>query len=176
MRTMPIQTNRGTLTDRNGEVLALSIPSRTIIADPKVILAAHPDFNDGKWRYLAEALKMPLADLEHTIAQDPSRHYVALGRKIESGIAQDIMKLHLKGISSLFDDSHYYPISEAAQPPLIGIVGADNQGLNGIERGFDNLLQCEPGMRQYRQDGDNNEIALVNYTAIRRLNRRPMLR
>ncbi|CAJ1000008.1 penicillin-binding transpeptidase domain-containing protein [Sodalis praecaptivus] len=164
LRTMPIQTNRGTLTDRNGEVLALSVPSRTIIADPKVILAARPDFNDGKWRYLAEALKMPLADLQRIIAQDPSRRYVALGRKIESGIAQDILKLHLKGISSLFDDSRYYPMSEAAAP-LIGIVGADNQGLNGIERGFDNLLQGKPGMRQYRQDGDNNKIALVNYTA-----------
>lgn len=94
LRTMPIQTNRGTLTDRNGEVLALSVPSRTNIVYPKVILVARPDCNDGKWRYLAEALNMPLADLQRTIVQDPSRRYVALRRKIESGNAQDIMKLN----------------------------------------------------------------------------------
>lgn len=164
LRTFPILTNRGTLTDRHGEVLALSVSSSDIIADPKMVLAAKPDLTSDKWQYLADALKLPLANLQQMIMQDPNRRYVPLGRKIESGITHDIMKLHLKGIRSQFDDSRYYPMSEAAAP-LIGIVGADNIGLNGIEHGFDKWLQGTPGLRQVRQDGNNNEVALVRYKA-----------
>ncbi|MFH8135561.1 penicillin-binding transpeptidase domain-containing protein [Pantoea osteomyelitidis] len=162
LRTVTLPTNRGTLLDRNGDALALSVPSRDIIADPQRVLEANPEFTSAKWAYLASALNERPEQLAAQITANPKRRFLYLGRKIELGIAKDIAELHLKGISSVYDDSRFYPMSEAAAP-LIGIVGADNIGLNGLERGFDKVLQGEAGKEVYRQDREGNIIAMIDY-------------
>lgn len=162
LRTVTLPTNRGTLLDRDGQALALSVPSRDIIADPKRVLEANPDFSSAKWGYLAAALSMRPEDLQAQITANPKKRFLYLGRKIELGIAKDIAELHLKGISSVYNDSRFYPMSEAAAP-LIGIVGADSNGLNGLEKGFDRVLQGEPGKEVYRQDGEGNIISMIDY-------------
>lgn len=162
LRTVTLPTNRGTLLDRNGETLALSVPSRDIIADPQRVLEANPDFTSPKWEYLASALSQRPEQIQQQIIANPHRRFLYLGRKIELGIAKDISKLHLKGISSVYNDSRFYPMSEAAAP-LIGIVGADNSGLNGLEKGYDKVLQGQPGIEKYRQDREGNIIAMIDY-------------
>ncbi|MDT0175853.1 penicillin-binding transpeptidase domain-containing protein [Enterobacter sp. BRE11] len=163
LRTVTLPTNRGTLLDRNGEALALSVPSRDVIADPMRVLEANPDFLSAKWAYLASALNMRPEQIAAQITANPKRRFLYLGRKIELGIAKDIAELHLKGISEVYDDSRFYPMSEAAAP-LIGIVGADNVGLNGLEKGYDKVLQGTPGKEVYRQDAAGNIISMLSYT------------
>ncbi|WP_338493530.1 penicillin-binding transpeptidase domain-containing protein [Erwinia aphidicola] len=162
LRTVTLPTNRGTLLDRNGEALALSVPSRDIIADPQRLLEAHPDFTSDKWEYLANVLDQRPEQLAAQINANPNRRFLYLGRKIELGIAKDIAKLHLTGITTVYDDSRFYPMSEATGP-LLGIVGADNTGLTGLEKGFDKLLQGTPGVEKYRQDANGNIVAMINY-------------
>ncbi|WP_411703916.1 penicillin-binding transpeptidase domain-containing protein [Edaphovirga cremea] len=164
LRSSVIPADRGTITDRNGHPLALSVASRDIIADPFRILQLQSDLNSPKWQYLASALDVPLSQLQQTLTSDPDRRFVYLGRKVESGIASDIAQLHLGGISSQHDDSRYYPMSEAAAN-LVGIVGTDNEGLNGIEKGFNTLLEGKPGLREYRQDGHGNVIGILQEIA-----------
>lgn len=163
LRTVTLPTSRGTLLDRNGEALALSVPSRDVIADPMRVLEANPNFLDEKWAYLAAALNMRPEQIAQQITANPKRRFLYLGRKVELGIAKDIARLHLKGVSEVYDDSRFYPMSEAAAP-LIGIVGADNIGLNGLEKGFDKVLQGVPGKEVYRQDASGNIIAMLSYT------------
>jgi len=162
LRTVTLPTNRGTLLDRNGDALALSVPSRDIIADPQRVLEAHPDFTDAKWTYLAGALEQRPEQIAAQINANPSRRFLYLGRKIELGIAKDISRLHLKGISTVYDDSRFYPMSEATAP-LIGIVGADNTGLTGLEKSFNKVLKGTPGIEKYRQDASGNIVAMINY-------------
>ncbi|KAA5923664.1 MULTISPECIES: penicillin-binding transpeptidase domain-containing protein [Pantoea] len=162
LRTVTLPTSRGTLLDRNGEALALSVPSRDVIADPLRVLESNPDFTSAKWAYLAAALNTRPEELAAQITANPKRRFLYLGRKVELGIAKDIKELKLKGISEVYDDSRFYPMSEASAP-LIGIVGADNVGLNGLEKGFDKVLQGEPGKEVYRQDAAGNIIAMINY-------------
>ncbi|ADU70447.1 penicillin-binding transpeptidase domain-containing protein [Pantoea sp. At-9b] len=162
LRTVTLPTNRGTLLDRDGEALALSVPSRDIIADPMRVLESNPDFTSAKWAYMANALNMRPDQLAQQIVANPKKRFLYLGRKIELSIAKDIAALKLKGISSVYDDSRFYPMSEAAAP-LIGIVGADNNGLNGLEKGFDRLLQGEEGKEVYRQDKNGDIISMIDY-------------
>ncbi|WP_099350193.1 penicillin-binding transpeptidase domain-containing protein [Erwinia amylovora] len=162
LRTVTLPPNRGTLLDRNGEALALSVPSRDIIADPQRVLEAHPDFTSAKWQYLANALEQRPEQIAAQISANPERRFLYLGHKIELGIAKDIAKLHLAGISTLYNDSRFYPMSEATAP-LIGIVGAENSGLSGLEKGFDKLLRGTPGVKKYRQDANGNIVAMINY-------------
>ncbi|MDR3431582.1 MAG: penicillin-binding transpeptidase domain-containing protein [Rouxiella aceris] len=160
LRTQIIPAGRGTIADRNGHPLALSVASKDIIADPFRIEQLHSDLNSPKWQYLASALNMPLSQLQQIITSDPKRRFVFLGRKIEQGIAKDISELHLGGITLQHDDSRYYPMSEASAN-LVGIVGTDNEGLTGIERGFNSLLEGKPGLREYRQDGQGKVIGIL---------------
>ncbi|WP_338577412.1 penicillin-binding transpeptidase domain-containing protein [Erwinia sp. E_sp_W01_1] len=162
LRTVTLPTNRGTLLDRNGEALALSVPSRDIIADPQRVLEAHPDFTSAKWEYLANALDQRPEQIAQQINANPKRRFLYLGRKIELGIAKDISQLHLTGITTVYDDSRFYPMSDATGP-LLGIVGADNLGLTGLEKGFDKVLQGTPGVEKYRQDAHGNIVAMINY-------------
>lgn len=160
LRTQIIPADRGTIVDRNGHPLALSVASKDVIADPFRIEQLHSDLNSPKWQYLASALDMPLSQLQQTITSDPKRRFVFLGRKVEQGIAKDIGELHLGGIILQHDDSRYYPMSEAASN-LVGVVGTDNEGLTGIEKGFNSLLEGKSGMREYRQDGQGNIIGIL---------------
>ncbi|MFB4355845.1 penicillin-binding transpeptidase domain-containing protein [Pantoea sp. BS_4] len=162
LRTVTLPTSRGTLLDRNGEALALSVPSRDVIADPQRVLESNPDFTSAKWAYLAAALGMRPEEVASQITANPKRRFLYLGRKVELGIAKDIKDLKLKGISEVYDDSRFYPMSEASAP-LIGIVGADNNGLNGLEKGFDKVLQGQPGKEVYRQDAAGNIISMISY-------------
>lgn len=162
LRTVTLPTSRGTLLDRNGEALALSVPSRDVIADPLRVLESNPDFTSAKWAYLAAALNTRPEQIAAQITANPKRRFLYLGRKIELGIAKDIKELRLKGISEVYDDSRFYPMSEASAP-LIGIVGADNIGLNGLEKGCDKVLQGVPGKEVYRQDAMGNIISMINY-------------
>ncbi|WP_034946822.1 penicillin-binding transpeptidase domain-containing protein [Erwinia oleae] len=162
LRTVSIPTNRGTLLDRNGEALALSVPSRDIIADPLRVLEAHPDFTSAKWQYLANVLDQRPEQIASQISANPHRRFLYLGRKIELGMAKDIAKLHLAGISTVYNDSRFYPMGEATAP-LLGIVGADNDGLNGLEKGFDKVLQGTPGEEKYRQDANGNIVSMLSY-------------
>ena len=77
LRTQIIPAGRGTIADRNGHPLALSVASKDIIADPFRIEQLHSDLNSPKWQYLASALNMPfrtgpidsgLATLEYSIS------------------------------------------------------------------------------------------------------------
>ncbi|MFB4340806.1 penicillin-binding transpeptidase domain-containing protein [Pantoea sp. CS_6] len=162
LRNVTLPTSRGTLLDRNGEALALSVPSRDVIADPQRVLESNPDFTSAKWAYLAAALGMRPEEVASQITANPKRRFLYLGRKVELGIAKDIKDLKLKGISEVYDDSRFYPMSEASAP-LIGIVGADNTGLNGLEKGFDKVLQGQPGKEVYRQDAAGNIISMISY-------------
>ncbi len=164
LRTVILPTNRGTVVDRDGETLAMSVPSRDIVADPVKIIETSPDFNSPTWRYLASALNTNPRQIERKIYQNAHRHFIFLGRKIEMGIAQYIRDLNINGINEIYNDSRFYPMGEAAAP-LIGVVGLDSVGLTGIERSYDNILKGKSGKKIYRKDAAGGVIRVLNYNA-----------
>lgn len=162
LRTIVLPTNRGTLQDRNGETVALSVPVRDIIADPVKILESNPNFYSAKWTYLAAALNQRPEQLATFITANAKKRFLYLGRKVELGIAKDITQLHLVGVNSVYNDSRFYPMADAAAP-LVGIVGADNKGLSGLEHSYDKILQGIAGKEKYRQDRHGNIISMLSY-------------
>ncbi|MBS0847738.1 penicillin-binding transpeptidase domain-containing protein [Citrobacter sp. JGM124] len=164
LKTIVLPTARSTLTDRNGEVLAMSVPSRDIVANPQDIVSHQTDFDNAKWRYLAGALNTTPEQLKLKIYHNDRRHFLFLERKVEQGIAHDISALHVAGISETSDYSRFYPMGEAAAP-LIGLVGIDNSGLSGIEHSFNHLLLGHLGKKTYRQDAHGDIVSVLNEEA-----------
>jgi len=159
--TMPI--DRGMITDRNNNPLAISVASKDIIANPALLTKEHADLSSEKWQYLANALHMPLNELQEQITHNSQRQFIYLARKVQADIAHDIAQLKLKGISSVYDSSRFYPSAEESAA-LLGFVGTDNQGLDGIEKGFNRLLTGTPGREVFRQDGAGNVIGMLDET------------
>ena len=160
IRTQVVPTNRAMITDRNNEALAVSVSSKDIVLDPKHILDTQTDTGNERWQSMANVLKIPLADVQHLIQSNGHKRFVYLARKVEDDNAAYISKLHLTGVSTEQDFSRFYPMGQDAAG-LIGIVGQDNQGLEGIELGFNPLLQGKNGLRVYQKDGSGAVIGVI---------------
>jgi cell division protein FtsI (penicillin-binding protein 3) len=161
-RTLELPASRGSIYDRNKVLLATSRPVRAIFAVPRNLQAS-----PGQLEELARLLGMSQAALADRIA-DRDRQFVYLKRGVEIDVADQVMALRIRGISTLAEYTREYPIGERAAH-LIGFTGyagngADGeqlQGRAGVERMFDDLLTGRPGSRRVIQDARGNFVEAV---------------
>lgn len=131
--TAKLPPERGTIYDRKGRELALSVRVKSVYAHPRRIK------NKRKTaRRLARILKQKQGRLLRLLRSD--RSFVWIARKIPPVQAQKVMSARLEGVNIVTETRRYYPEKESGAH-LVGFVGADNQGLEGLEKKFDSLLR-----------------------------------
>ena len=135
-----VSSKRGMITDRNGKILAQSISVQTVTATPAEVKKSGKE--DEIADTLAEILKKDKKDIKKIITKDSS--YEVVARKISNEIAEKIRKAKLTGIYLVEDSKRTYPYGSLASH-VIGFVGTDNQGLDGIEMVYDKYLKGIPG-------------------------------
>lgn len=166
VRTVTVPAHRGSITDRNGEPLAVSTPVLTIWADPRSIAGYRSelqekqaqitgedekqqlqqellDFNHGLEK-LAVLLEESPASLEKKLQQSSKRSFIYLRRSISPELGEQVRKLKLVGIHLREDYRRYYPAGEAAAH-VVGITDIDERGREGLELSFDHWLAGVPG-------------------------------
>jgi len=132
---------RGSILARNGDVLAMSVPMTTIYADPYQVTNPRAE---------ATALAGPLGLAEATLQSELSEPsgFVYLAHTVANSTAAKVGKLisdgALTGIYTMQQPKPFYPAGQLAAP-LLGVVGADGQGLSGLEYQYNSLLQGKPG-------------------------------
>lgn len=126
-RTVSLSPLRGAIHDRAGRVLAESVMSRSIYADPSAV--ADPAVTA---RALASVggLTLDTGELERRLSGRGEFAWVA--RQVPDEVAEEIEALSLAGIYSLGEPSRVYPKSSLAAP-LVGFVSIDGEGLAGAE-------------------------------------------
>jgi cell division protein FtsI (penicillin-binding protein 3) len=149
--TLP--ADRGSIFDRNGADLAVSLPQRTVWANPKLI--HHP-------LEVATALAGPLkldaagtAHLAERLGRDAEFLYVA--RRVDDEVADAIADLSLPGIAFLEEPKRIAPAGDLARS-VLGQVGVDNDGLSGLEKQYDDALTGEPGQLVIEKDPEGRTI------------------
>jgi cell division protein FtsI (penicillin-binding protein 3) len=150
-RSFELAASRGSILDRNGRDLALSIEKTTIFADPSMIedpLAAA--------KKLAPILGMSTKTLQSKLIQ-PGR-FVYLARKVEDPVAAKVKKAEIKGIATIKEAARLRPSADLAAP-IIGNVGLDNEGLGGIEHQYESALKGKPGSVEVDADRHMRRIA-----------------
>lgn len=140
-----VSGKRGLIHDRNGQVLARSVEARSVYARPHEIvdLAATS-------RRLAAILNLPEARIAADLKKD-SRKFVWLKRKIDDAAAEAIRKAALPGIGLSREYERFYPFSHMAGQ-LLGFVGMDDKGLEGLERSLDDRLGASPVRQIVQRD------------------------
>ncbi len=143
-RTLELPANRGRILDRNGLILASSVPSPSVWAIPEDVEA-----DKVKLVQLAKLLDMPMAELKAKLAEDKS--FVWIKRQIDETVAQQIATLGIKGIYTRKEYRRQYPEGEAAAH-VVGFTNTDDKGQEGIELAFNNDLAGKGGTRRVIKD------------------------
>lgn len=151
LRIQAIPTARGMITDRAGRPLAVSVPVKAIWADPKELLEHGGITLDSRWKALADALSLPLDQIDSRVNANPKGRFVYLARQVSPAMGDYINKLKLPGIHLREESRRYYPAGQVTSH-LIGVTNIDGFGIEGVEKSFDRWLTGQPGERTVRKD------------------------
>jgi cell division protein FtsI (penicillin-binding protein 3) len=144
-RTLELPATRGKITDRNGQVLASSLPVRAIWAIPEDVLEAPA----VKLSALARLLGMHERDLKKRL--DVDRSFVYLKRQVEPEITEQILKLNISGIGTRREYKRYYPDGEV-MAHVLGFTNVEDAGQEGMELAFQKTLAGTTGSRRVIKD------------------------
>lgn len=151
LEVVPLPGPRGEIRDRNGERLAVSIPQRTIWADPTAVTDPI-----GEAAVLAPIIGVSEEELR--VKLSGSGQFAYLLRLAPDAVADQVMALELDGISTLEEPKRFNPSGDALAGNLIGQVGIDNVGLSGVELLFDEHLVGTPGQLSFERDPTGKTI------------------
>ncbi|PZO08849.1 MAG: cell division protein [Lysobacteraceae bacterium] len=156
LREVPIATSRGTITDRNGEPLAISSPVESVWANPKELLQ-HGD----RMPQLAKALGIPQDVLEQRISQRADKEFVYLRRHMNPDIADEVVDMGIPGVYSQREFRRFYPHGEV-MAHVLGFTNIDDRGQEGLELAFDEWLTGKPGAQQIIRDRRGRTVENVD--------------
>jgi cell division protein FtsI (penicillin-binding protein 3) len=144
-RTIDAVANRGTITDRNGDPLAISTPVESVWASPQ-----DARLSAAQRAKLARVLEMPVRSLARRLG-DGEREFVYLKRQLPPEVAAKVVALNLPGVFLQREYRRYYPAGEVAAH-VIGFTSVDDRGQEGIELAYQHWLAGKPGSRRVIKD------------------------
>ena len=144
-RTLELPANRGRILDRNGLILASSVPAPSIWAIPEDIVATKPQLVE-----LARLLEMPISELNKKLA-DEDKNFVWIKRQVDDAVAQKITALGIKGIYQRKEYKRQYPEGETIAH-VVGFTNIEDRGQEGMELAFNKELGGRAGSRRVIKD------------------------
>jgi len=138
-RTLSLTPTRGSIYDRRGRVLAESIASESIYADPQTVTDP---------RALAKALssirglRFDRQELEKKLSGQGEFAWIA--RQVDPDVVREVRKMNLPGIYTLEEHKRTYPKGPLAAN-VIGYAGIDGEGLAGVEHSLDRYVRGRAG-------------------------------
>ncbi|MCL2336346.1 MAG: penicillin-binding transpeptidase domain-containing protein [Firmicutes bacterium] len=150
MQDIPVEAKRGSILDRNGRELVISISVDSIYAEPRQI--ENPRAAADK---IAPILNMDADQLYQKLTKKSAFEWIE--RKVDNETSEKIKALNIAGIGFVDESKRHYLEPELA-PHVLGFVGVDNQGLTGIEKSYDEELRGKPGRIVIEQDAAGRQV------------------
>lgn len=149
---------RGMITDRNGHILARSVECCSVYANPSIITDI-----EATATALAGVLGRPVDQIKPLL--EKKRSFVWIARRVDDATAEAIRQADLTGVELSREFERIYPYRQVAGQ-LLGFVGMDGKGLEGIERSFDEQLGGLSVRQAVRRDASGREFYVnSNYEA-----------
>jgi cell division protein FtsI (penicillin-binding protein 3) len=146
LRTEKISAHRGTITDRNGEPLAISTPVDSIWANPQKLAPAV-----DRVPKLARILGIDPQQLIRRVTRSMDKEFLYLKRHLSPEQAEQVLALKLPGVNVQREYRRYYPAGEVAGH-LVGFTDIDDEGQEGLELAFNHWLAGESGAKRVLKD------------------------
>jgi len=143
---------RGSIVDRNGQLLAKSIDFVAVSANPRDV---------KKPEETAQILSKALGESQKTLLRKLTSHgdFTYLARRVTDRVATQAKALNIPGVSLTPEYGRSYPNKDLAGQ-LLGFVGYDDQGLEGLEKSFDNRLAGKKAKYVVERDASGRRLYL----------------
>ncbi|NCP78408.1 MAG: penicillin-binding protein 2, partial [Desulfuromonadales bacterium] len=150
-RVVKLSAQRGTIYDRNGEELALSLELKSLYADPGQI-----ENPTAVAAALAPLVEMSEKDLQRKLSE--KKNFVWVARLLPPEQAKKIAALKRAGLNFVREHKRYYPRGQIGAQ-VVGFTGLDPRGLEGLELFYDADLQGAPGLLISARDARGRGMA-----------------
>lgn len=164
LRIQPVINTRGIIHDRLGYPLAVTVPVNAVFIDPSMIDDNIDIENNIRWQALSQTISVPLKKIIFHANFNKNLRFIYLARQIEPELGKYVKALKLPGIYLTEEAKRYYPSGKIAAQ-LIGVNNIDDEGIEGVEKSFNNYLIGKPGKRKIRKDNQGRVIeneSLIN--------------
>lgn len=151
-----VSGKRGVIYDRNGQVLARSVSVRSIYARPHEI-----EDQTKTASVLAPILQIPEDKLREDLGNS-KRKFIWLKRKVDDATAEAVRNANLAGVGLSREYERFYPFKHMAGQ-LLGFVGMDDKGLEGLERALDSRLGAMPVRQIVQRDAMGRRFYLRDF-------------
>jgi cell division protein FtsI (penicillin-binding protein 3) len=161
LRTASHDVQRGSIYDRNGDELAISVPVETVWADPKIVMEHNALAMTEHWQALSDVLGQKVSTLTNRIVSEPNKRFVYVERQVSPSVARYIRELKIPGIHLRKESKRFYPTGEISAH-IVGFTDLDDKGIEGIERLYDHLLTGQDGQKRFRKDAKGRKIEILS--------------
>ncbi|MDE0701484.1 MAG: penicillin-binding protein 2 [Acidimicrobiaceae bacterium] len=149
LREEKIDASRGNVVDRQGRLLAFSVPRPSIVGDPRGIAhSENPVDVDDIVAELATVLGTDPGVMATRLRSDKS--FVYLERQVEPEVGEAVAALGLPGIWIMTEQYREHPNGSCSALSVVGRVDTEQVGISGLEKKYDEQLEGSPG-RALRQ-------------------------
>ena len=158
--TIHLPAVRGSITGANGEVLAMTVATYLVYADPPQMPVADQVQVATK---LASYINLPAYQILQLIQHPTSPQYVVLAKGVSAQVGNEIQALNLPGISLTPSYARSYPDGDVTAN-IIGFTGTNSQGLTGaagLEQEYNSLLAGRAGVEQVQVGTNGQQIPLA---------------
>lgn len=152
--TVKIEPVRGSIFDRNFRPLALNLTVYSLYANPRQM---SQESKEQALKLLPNILKLKPSFVKERLARD--KLFIWVKRKISFEVMSDIKALNISGISFIKENRRYYTNNELAAH-VLGFVGIDNNGLEGLELQFNKYLKGESGWARILRDAKQRDLLI----------------
>jgi len=163
---VPLQARRGGIFDRNGILMAGSIQTKTLFIDPKFMAAEFQrtglgaqGMNAGLDK-LADLLDKDPAELRKLLQGDSTKRYVKIADDLDTDACDQIAQLDLPGVGVVPTSRRVYPMGSIGCH-LLGGVGGDGLGIEGLELQYDKILSGRDGFERLTKDARRRPIGVA---------------
>lgn len=143
-RTLEIAAGRGQIYDRNGVVLAASLPARSIWATTNLVTATPQQISQ-----LSDLLGVSERTLQKRLARKDA--FVNLARQVDMDVVRQVQAMHLEGLTFSPDVKRHYPGGEVSAH-IVGFNNREDHGQEGVELANDKTLTGQNGARRVIRD------------------------
>ena len=154
-RTLELPAVRGKIFDRNGEVMATSLPAKGIWAIPDAI-----EITPDQLKKLAQLLDVNAPELQKKLGANGN--FIPIKRQVEPEVADQVLALGIPGIYARKEYKRHYPSGQIASH-ILGFTNVDDAGLEGIEYSHQKDLAGQTGSRRVIRDGKGQVIEDIAY-------------
>lgn len=144
-RVIELSAHRGMIVDRNGEPLAISTPVESVWASPDDV-----EIDSGQFKELTQILGLSPKEVRKKLGE-AGKDFVYLSRQLPPDEAAKVVELKIPGIFLQREYRRYYPAGEV-MAHVLGFTNLDDNGQEGLELAFQNVLAGKRGSRRVIKD------------------------